>query len=402
MRTKLALAGAAVLGLVFAAAGLGGPPPPPMNITVGTCPHATFTSIQAAVTAANPGAKITVCPGTYTEQVKIPAGKDNLTLQSQKPLQAVIQAPATMSSPKAIVEITGSQNVDVAKFTIAGPGGTGCDSLEYGVRVDGGGSATIEQNHITHIRDNPFSGCQNGVAVQVGRGADSTTGSATIRDNTIDDFQKNGITVSNTGSSATVQHNTVTGAGPTAAIAQNGIQISGGAAADVRDNTVSGEVYTGPTYSSTGILLFGANGTVNIENNKVSGADTGIYDYASGSQTTIKNNQVSASTYDGITVDSDTGATVQNNNSHDNGEYGYGLYNAVGNTLDDNKATSNAQDGFFVDSGSTGNTIRNGQAKSNAPNDCEDKSSGSGTAGTGNTWMNVHGTTSSPAGICKK
>src|SRR4029079_4915574 len=29
------------------------------------CPNAQFTSIQAAVTAAPPGAKIKVCPGTY-------------------------------------------------------------------------------------------------------------------------------------------------------------------------------------------------------------------------------------------------------------------------------------------------------------------------------------------------
>jgi pectin methylesterase-like acyl-CoA thioesterase len=35
------------------------------------CPSATFTSIQAAVTAANPNDKINVCPGTYHEQVVI-------------------------------------------------------------------------------------------------------------------------------------------------------------------------------------------------------------------------------------------------------------------------------------------------------------------------------------------
>ncbi|MGZ4812536.1 MAG: hypothetical protein ACXVZI_07175, partial [Terriglobales bacterium] len=111
---------------------------------------------------------------------------DNLTLQSKKPLAAVIQAPAVMASPKAIVRVQ-AQNAEILQFTIQGPGGGGCDSLEYGVRVDNGGSATIEHKHITHIRDNPFSGCQNGVAVQVGRAADATTGSATIKNNQIDD-----------------------------------------------------------------------------------------------------------------------------------------------------------------------------------------------------------------------
>jgi pectin methylesterase-like acyl-CoA thioesterase len=42
-------------------------------------PH--FTTVQAAVTAANPGDHIKLCPGTYTEQVKIPAGKDNISLE---------------------------------------------------------------------------------------------------------------------------------------------------------------------------------------------------------------------------------------------------------------------------------------------------------------------------------
>jgi len=36
------------------------------------CPEADFTSIQAAVAAAAPGAKIVVCAGTYHEQVTVP------------------------------------------------------------------------------------------------------------------------------------------------------------------------------------------------------------------------------------------------------------------------------------------------------------------------------------------
>src|SRR5579862_9344627 len=156
MRSRTTVVGSVavlVLALVLVALGMAAPPPPPgppgppgppppaMNLTVGACPHSNYATIQAAVDAAAPGAKITVCPGTYVEQVTIPAGKDNLTLQSQNPLTAIIEAPATMTSSKTVVEITGSHNVDLAKFTIEGPGSTGCDSLEYGVKVDGGASA---------------------------------------------------------------------------------------------------------------------------------------------------------------------------------------------------------------------------------------------------------------------
>lgn len=45
------------------------------SLVVGTnpedCPEATFSSIQAAVMAANPGSTILVCPGTYREMVTV-------------------------------------------------------------------------------------------------------------------------------------------------------------------------------------------------------------------------------------------------------------------------------------------------------------------------------------------
>jgi hypothetical protein len=40
------------------------------------CRDAAFTTIQSAVTAAGPGDRVQVCPGTYPEQVRIGEGKD--------------------------------------------------------------------------------------------------------------------------------------------------------------------------------------------------------------------------------------------------------------------------------------------------------------------------------------
>jgi parallel beta-helix repeat protein len=363
-----------------------------------TCPNAEYATIQAAVTAANPGAHIMVCPGTYVEQVLIPAGKDNLVLQSQKPLQAVIQAPTAMTTPKAIVRIN-AQNVDVQQFTIQGPGGFGCDSLEEGVFVDKGGSALIEHNHITHIRDNPLSGCQNGLAVLIGRTSMATTGSATVSHNTIDDFQKGGVVVDNAGSKGDIEKNIVQGVGPTLLIAANGIQIGRGAIAVVKNNEVSGNVYTPGTVTSTGILLF-QSGSTDIENNKVHDNDTGIYAYLGDSTTTLEKNAVVRSTYDGITVDTSPGTQVQHNKTQQN-DQGIGVYATMNATLANNQAKDNGSNGFFAGSDTSSNTFQDNQASGSGTFDCRDDSVGAGTGGTANSWLNDKGQTSMPSGICQ-
>jgi hypothetical protein len=340
------------------------------------CPNAQVTSIQAAVDAAAPGATIKVCRGTYNEQVTIPAGKDGLTLFSEGYLQAVIRAPLVMSDPKAIVRIAGAQNVTLRHFTITGPGGGGCDSLRYGVRVDSGGSATITDNHITHIRDAVPSGCQNGVGILIGRNFEATFGSATIVHNLIDDYQKGGIVVDGQlppdgggflapttvppppVSHAEVAYNEVDGIGPTDVIAQNGIQISRGAVANVHHNVVQGNVYSPATTTGEGILLY----------------------QVSSSGTTVHHNDVHDNT-DGIGLYTTSNIEVGWNHSHDNAPY----------------------DGVFADSDTAHNTIEHNLLKGNAEFDCDDISAGSYNAPAlvANPWIQDLGYTENRPGLCK-
>ena len=141
--------------------------------------------------------------------------------------------------------------------------------------------------------------CQNGVGILVGRAAWSTTGTADITDNVIETYQKGGIVVSNTGSSANINGNTVSGDGPVSYIAENGIQVSSGATAEINGNTVTGHSYNGANWSSTGMLLYGP-GVINTDGNTVSENQVGIYLVeASG---THQNNTISA-TATGTDVD---------------------------------------------------------------------------------------------------
>ena len=415
-----------------------------------SCDDPGYPSVQAAVTAASPGDRINVCPGTYVEQVNIPAGKDNIRLRSTRRWEAVIKAPADdpLDLIKAIVRVNGAQNVTILAFTITGPGSGGCNSLRYGVRVDNGGSADILGNHITDIRDAPapplVSGCQNGVAVLVGRWLEGTTGSARIIGNVIDRYQKNGPTVDNAGSHAEISHNRILGVGPTSTIAQNGIQAGRGATADIRHNFVSQNIYTPGTDASTGILFYGS-GPVNTDHNTLTSNDVDAYmfDYvfetgscgtAAGSVTA--HNRVRASTLDGLILSGFalagcfvTGVQVADNKSEQNRGPGIGVYDARSNALDDNRAernedsgillddaqsntvgdskvrnngTANADmtDGIRVTASSTGNTIHDNHLQHNVTHDCHDFSVGTGTAGTANTWINNRGETSIPAALC--
>ena len=130
------------------------------------------------------------------------------------------------------------------------------------MRIGEGSSALVTDNHITHIRDTPFSGCPNGVGVLVGRSALNTFGAATVVHNLIDDYQKGGVVVDGladttiANSNAEVAYNEIDGIGPTAVIAQNGIQVSRDATANVHHNVVAHNIYSPATTTGEGILTF--------------------------------------------------------------------------------------------------------------------------------------------------
>jgi parallel beta-helix repeat protein len=392
------------------------------------CGNPGYPTIQSAVNAAAPGDRIKVCTGVYQEQVTFPSGKDNIQLLAVSHWNAVIKAPPAMVAGQggfAIVRITSAQNVTISGFTITGPGPGPCGTLHYGVRVEGGGSANVLGNHIIDIRDNPLSGCQNGVAVGAGRASvfqgDVTTGSARIIGNVIERYQKNGPTISNVGSSGEIAHNRIFGIGPTGIIAQNGIQVSAGATASIRHNFVAQNIYTGAFFASTGILLF-TTGPVPIERNSITSNDVDLYMFDAGAGSMASHNRVRASTYDGVVVFNSDQLTVANNRIDENGGPGIGVYDAQSNTLDQNQVEDNDDSGILLDGAmsntvssnhvrdngtesldmtdgirlnptSSGNTIRDNHLRHNVTHDCHD-------FGTANTWTNNHGETSVPFGLC--
>ena len=326
-----------------------------------------------------------------------------------------------------------------------------CPSLKSGVFVEGGGSATIQNNTITNIQDSVFNGGQEGTAIRVGRSAASgtpTTGTAVISSNIISTYQKDGIDVTNVGSSATITSNIVTGVGPTNVVAQNGIEVSDGATGTVTSNIVTGNVYTGTAnFFAAGILLYQPGSGVKVTNNAMDNNgkftsyaltnDVGIF-VLDADLPVITNNDIVGSTFYGIALDTaggagDRGATVSNNDLNYNNVDGLSLasvgdfvsggttthtkiandnmtnnkangitlfFSVVNVTITQCNGTNNGGDGILVvDSTSTGNNINNCNFTGNTGIDAVDNSHGSGTASTANTWSQNTIGTKSPSGL---
>jgi Right handed beta helix region len=176
----------------------------------------------------------------------------------------------------------------------------------YGI-VNNGGNVDVKKSTIRDIGESPLNGGQHGIGIAV---VQDTLGSkGEISDNKVFNYQKGGIVVRGLGNKGEIKDNEVTGAGPVDFIAQNGIQVSDGAKANVHENKVSGNSYTGAGgVSSGGILIFGGCGLnivkdITIDKNELVGNDVGIWLFnadsacslASPTKTnvTVKDNKVS-------------------------------------------------------------------------------------------------------------
>jgi hypothetical protein len=278
------------------------------------------TSVQTAVDNAAAGGTVTICPGTYNEQVSI--AKD-LTVHGTNEATVIIRAPESMASSAAvagntaIIEVSDGATVAADGFTVSGPGPGTCESLHYGLLI--GGDATVSAEHVTvtAIRDAPFTNCQNGWSILAGASSDQP-GHFTGSHMTITDYQKSGLTSIGASSDASLTDSTVTGVGVTPVIAQNGIVISNGADATITGNAISGNECDhescGPDFDfqtqSMGVLML-SPGTVTVSGNDITGNDLGVFNEVNSGPVAVSGNTIS-SRYENVFLGQGT-TTVSDN-----------------------------------------------------------------------------------------
>jgi nitrous oxidase accessory protein NosD len=266
------------------------------------CPTATYTSIQDAINAAHSGSLIRVCPGTYREQLFI---NKSLSIEGDNgaivmPGSMVANTTGSSGVPiAAAILVKNAANVEIEGLIVdtANNGITHCAPDLIGILYQNS-SGIIEHNAVRNTKLSVLlHGCQSGNAIVV-QSLGGETSKVSIDDNSVHDYQKNGITGNETGTQITITGNVVTGLGPTTGAAQNGIQIGYGAKGGVLRNTVTDNVWapcvslTDCAANATGILVYQSD-DVRVEHNSAATNQLGIY--TSGKNTGIQSNHISNS-----------------------------------------------------------------------------------------------------------
>jgi hypothetical protein len=204
-----------------------------------------YPTIQSAVDAAAPGDTVQVLAGSYTEQVSI--GKD-LAIVGAGMDKTIVRVPSSLSlnalGETSIVEIRDGASVSMTRFTVEGPGSGTCGSgaLVSGIRVHGEAHLDFSYGAVRDIHDSPLAACfHSGTAVLVGE-VPGPSAHLDINHSEITLYQSAGIVALGFGSTANIDHNTVTGPGAAGGVATDGIEFPVGSVGTITHNTVSGNI----------------------------------------------------------------------------------------------------------------------------------------------------------------
>jgi hypothetical protein len=230
------------------------------------CPGSSFNTIQAAVNAASNGDTIKVCPGTYNEQVRITKDITVRGVSFMNQDAAVVKPNATLPNSTdgiaAIILAENTRNVELENLTVDGASNNiaACSPAFAGIYYHNA-SGEVERTAVRNIKLGAgLTGCQSGfgILVQTDSGRRSNV---EVVENSVHDYQKNGITANDAGTEVSIHGNAVSGNGPVADNAQNGIQIGFGARGSIESNSVINHIYSACTSAPSAFACDSPNRT---------------------------------------------------------------------------------------------------------------------------------------------
>lgn len=328
-----------------------------------------FQTIMHAATVAASGDVIHLFAATYgDEQGIVLLGSKDLSLIGAGVGQTILKAHSTLDTTlpagtlatpsneahRCALALQGSGNIYVRDLTLDQGFSVPSTGRAYSLWVGGGADAVLDHVECVNARANPINGIQSplGVNVRGDGGADLTN--VTLRGCLVHEYGKGGIAV-NYDAHLSMDDCIVRG-NPHADVplaAQNGVQISRGATAEVRRTTVLNHWYDPASYTATGMLIFDAGAGIVIEDCSLGGNESGIYFYsstASAIPATVRRNVVHCSQFawvnfgaTGLDVRENVFAITEagvNNDAYDTA--------AAGNTYDGNWYSSQDMPGVYA------------------------------------------------------
>ncbi len=243
----------------------------------------TANRIQEAVNMVT-GSTINIAPGTYVGQVHF-AGFTNLNLIGSGIGSTIIQPPATQlplyfmtsAANRPILFAENSVAVNISNLTVDGLGKGNINSRFLGVGYFNAGG-TVDNCEIKDVRDTPIGGGQHGIGLYAYTTA-LPQRIVNVNASHVYGFQKGGITINGAYTTGNVAGCNIDGYGPAGFIAMNGVQLGFGTLGTVVNNQISGCSYTGPGWSSAGVLLYNdppITGGILVRSNLIEECQIGI------------------------------------------------------------------------------------------------------------------------------
>ncbi len=410
-----------------------------VNVNDGSCvaspqvdPYSVvYCSIEDAISDAASGDTIKVAKGTYVNTAQVVIDKD-LTIRGKGAGKTIIKPGVD----------TGSSG-DARGWWLVNPGIVfnlsrvtmdGSDRLVWqGIRHRGEG--TIKRVKFTEIEFNESTNYAGTAVAAFG------TGPVDVYKCYFKEIGRVGVLYFGTGvNGSNFKYNRYTGKGDGDWL-DYGVEFGGGAQGIVKYNKISGNrgVNSVDGSTSAGILVttfFGAGTTATIKKNLIYRNSTGIFVgfnnqdtsvvdvrqnkifdnglngidiFSIGPGSNVMKNRVFSNGDNGILLDGINNYEVNNNKASKNKGHGISIIGSVNdgfeNKISKNWAWRNALSGFNADMYSFDNEFNNNKSFRNEEFGYVDDSTGSGTGGTANTyvnnkcWKNVLGG-SNPSGLC--